>query len=45
MYELTTAFLQSELDYRTARVRTGVAKRPRRRIPRVRRPAEVTDAR
>jgi hypothetical protein len=38
MYETTSTFLQSELDYRTDRLKSGLAKsrrRDRRRAPRV----------
>jgi hypothetical protein len=31
MFEATTPFLQSELDYRTARLRTGARRRTDRR--------------
>lgn len=36
MYEMSNSFLQSELDYRTDRLKSGVAKRKRRhpRVPR-----------
>ncbi len=44
MYDTTSAYLQSELNYRAARIKTGVVRR-QRRIPRVRRPAEAINAR
>lgn len=39
------AFVKSELEYRTNRIRVGVAgrRRGRTRTPRVRRPAEASD--
>jgi hypothetical protein len=48
MYDPKLTFLQSELTYRTDRIRSGLAgsSRRHRRVPRVRRPAEaVNDAR
>lgn len=41
----SNAFVKSELDYRTQRVRTGIAgqRRGRTRSPRVRRPAEASE--
>ena len=47
MYEITNTFLQSELDYRTDRLKSGLAKTSRRhvRIPRARRSAESRNAR
>ena len=45
MYETTNTFLQSELSYRTDRIKSGLASSSRRhvRIPRVRRSAEAVD--
>ena len=45
MYDPKLTFLQSELTYRTDRVRSGLAgsSRRHRRLPRVRRPAEAID--
>ena len=41
MYDPKLTFLQSELNYRTDRLKSGVARSSRRhhRVPRVRRPA------
>ena len=44
MYDTTSAYLQSELNYRAERIKTSVVRR-HRRIPRVRRPAEAINAR
>ena len=46
MYETTSTFLKSELDYRATRIKSSAAgaRRPRR-VHRVRRPAEATNAR
>jgi hypothetical protein len=43
MYDPKLTFLQSELDYRTDRLKSGVAGSSRRhvRVPRVRRSAEA----
>jgi hypothetical protein len=46
MYDPKLTFLQSELTYRSDRVRSGLAgssSRRHRRLPRVRRPAEAVD--
>ena len=45
MYDPKLTFLQSELAYRSDRVRTGLAgtSRRHRRLPLVRRPAEAVD--
>ena len=45
MYDPKLTFLQSELAYRSDRLRTGLAggSRRHRRVPRVRRPAEAVD--
>jgi hypothetical protein len=45
MYETTSTYLQSELDYRAQRIRSGIGSSRRRRIVRVRRPAVTRDAR
>jgi hypothetical protein len=41
----TSNTFQAEIDYRTNRIRKGVAVRPRRRVrnPLVRRPADTSD--
>ena len=45
MYDPRLTFLQSELNYRTDRLKSGVAgsSRRHRRVPRVRRPAAAAD--
>jgi hypothetical protein len=45
MYETTSTYLQSELDYRAERIRSGIGSRRQRRRTRVRRPAPATTAR
>ena len=45
MNEMTSTFLQSELSYRTDRIKSGIGSRRRRsqgRVPQVRRPARTT---
>jgi hypothetical protein len=46
MYDPKLTFLQSELSYRSDRVRSGLAdhRSRRRRVPRMRRPAVAVDA-
>ena len=45
MYETTNPFLQSELSYRTERLKSGLGgnRRRHRRVTLVRRPAEAID--
>ena len=45
MYDPKLTFLQSELNYRTDRLKSGLAgsSRRHRRVPRVRRSAEAVD--
>ncbi|HEX5918216.1 MAG TPA: hypothetical protein VFY76_10200 [Nocardioides sp.] len=45
MYDPKLTFLQSELTYRSDRLRSGLAggSRRHRRVPRLRRPAEAVD--
>ena len=45
MYETTSTFLQSELSYRTDRLKSGLGgnRRRHRRVTLVRRPAEAID--
>ena len=46
MYETTSTYLQSELDYRAARIRAGRRRPPPRgAIRAVRRPSEAANAR
>ncbi len=45
MYETTSTYLQSELDYRAERIKSGIGGRRQRRLTRVRRPAVARNAR
>jgi hypothetical protein len=45
MYDINTAYLQSELEYRAARIKQGVAVRNRNRRIRLRRHTEATPTR
>jgi hypothetical protein len=45
MYDITSAYLQSELNYRAERIKSGVAVRRPRRYPWVRRPVQAGNAR
>ena len=45
MHDFTTTYIQSELDYRAARIRSGIGRRRHRRPTRARRPGEASNAR